>query len=81
MAKRIIYTPAKRTPRKKKKGIKNSRIIYDVNTLPNNKGLSMEGVMMIWEEYGVLLYDGSKGQRPIIVANHKYKKLKLINVA
>ena len=81
MGKRIVYTPTKRVPRKKKKAIKNSRIIYDVNSLPDNKGLSMEGVMMIWGDYGVLLYDGSRGDRPMIVSNHKHKQLKLINVA
>ena len=84
MGKKISVTPPTRVPRKKKKAIKDSRIIYDVKGAPKNKGLTMEGIMEIYEWYGVVLWDSSLGGTApqILTKQHRNKqKLRLIDVA
>lgn len=85
MGKKVQVAIPKRVPRKKKKVIKGSRIVYDVASFPDNKGLTMEGIMQIYDWYGVILWDSSKGgQKPqILVPAHTKlgNKLKLIDVA
>jgi hypothetical protein len=84
MGKKIVVTRPKRVSRKKKKAIKNARIIYDVQSVPTNKGLSMEGIMTIWAYHGVIIWDSSKGgKQPMILSDqpNNKRKLRLVDVA
>lgn len=55
--------------RKKKKAIKNSLIIYDVSSVP--KGMSLDQVLFHFHDKGILIYDGTHGDKPRIMGRKK----------
>lgn len=66
-----------RIPRKLKKQIVKSQIIYDMKSCPNS--LSMDDVVHCFVTMGWLLWDSyNEGEKPMIVKGNA--KLKVINV-
>ncbi len=53
--------------RQNKKIWKNAFIIYDVKSIPRNDGADLEKIDELARDYGLLLYDGELGDKPIII--------------
>jgi len=62
--------------RKLKKAIKNSIIIYDISAIPH--GLDLGELYRIFNDYGMLFYDSSRGDNPTL-ANRVGKRVKIID--
>jgi len=68
----------KRVPRKLKKTIKNSKVIYDVSSTP--EFFTMDDIIDIYNDFGWLFYDGrnKNSNRPQII-NNKQMKLRVVD--
>lgn len=65
--------------RKKKKAIKNSLIIYDIQSKLHSQPL--EKIIDIFHEYGLLLYDSSNGGMKPQIVGRKKKSLHIGDVS
>ncbi len=60
-------------------GYPKKSVIIDINTL-NIRGATKEQLLKNWRRNNVLLYDGSKGEKPFVVEEPYNTKVKLIDV-
>ena len=65
-----------RQPRKLKKAIKNTILVYDVTACPG--GMNITRMWEVFQKYGLILYDSQAGDDPIL-ANRVGKRVQIIN--
>ncbi len=53
--------------RQNKKIWKKALIIYDVSAIPKNHGADLEKINDLARNYGILLYDGDLGDKPVVL--------------
>ena len=44
-------------------------LVYDVASMPRGYRITLEQIFKIWKEHGILLYDGTLGDKPILLHN------------
>ncbi|HDZ15591.1 hypothetical protein LCGC14_0501070 [marine sediment metagenome] len=60
---------------------KRPAVCVDIGTIGSIKGLPAKQIMDLWVNTKTLIYDGSKGQAPILLDTHDKQLAKLVDIS